>query len=158
MKRCTHSVDRQRGVALLELTYVSAFLLVPLLAFVIEFGFVVHAYNVTVHQVGAAARYLSAMNPVTQFEPQARCLLLSGVAVADCSSTAQLLPGFASATVSIEQHTGVAVGGTANQKMNLVSVTVSGYRHHFKLTGFLEIFGLSSIDFKPITAVGRLGD
>jgi hypothetical protein len=150
----------QRGSAIVELTVVLVFLMVPLLMLMIEFGRLVQTYKTLVHQTNTTARYLSVQAPGQAYD-KARCLFLSGQPVTDCDSTTYVLPGLVTTDFQL-QMTDASLGGdhanwpldsaTGARRINLVTVSAKGYPYVFS---FFDIFGLTSVTLPTVSATYR---
>jgi Flp pilus assembly protein TadG len=149
-------------------------LLLPLLVFLtlasVEFSLAIAAYKVLVNQVHSAARYLSTRAPGTG-HIEAGCLLThaSLSSTRPCSGTA-LLPGFSASGFSVtvsdalnapathrSQRTTADATVTSATRINLVSVTATGYQHPLHFAGFLSnVVGSSpTLTFGPISSTMR---
>jgi len=141
----------QRGVATIE----AAFLLIPLIILLLgiaELGRVFYQYNTIAKATRDGARYLSMMAPGTG-HATARCLVVTGSA--SCAGS-PLVEGLDVAQVSIcdattcADHANVPSelqdGTTGPPVMNLVTVTVTGYRS----ANFVQVL-LPFFDFEPIS-------
>lgn len=155
---------RQAGVALLELALVATLMLVVLFA-TIELGRALTQFKQIVAQANAAARYLST-RPVGAGTAEATCLVRFGVIAATCSG-APLVPGLETAAVTVagagttpatqrRQRTTIP-NDTTGGRINLVTVTVSGFRYRLVAAGILNpVFGnVTSIPFPDIAATHR---
>ena len=144
----------QRGVAAVE----AAFLLIPLvilLAGIVEGGRVIYQYNTIAKSTRDAARYLTTVEPGTG-HAVATCLVVNGNPTCAGSPLAE---GLAAGHVSIcdarncpATHSNVPAtgnGGPTTGVMNLVTVTVSGYRS----PNFLRMSPL--LTFDPISTTMR---
>lgn len=156
---------RQSGVALLELALVATLMLVVLFA-TIEFGRALTQYKQIVAQVNAAARYL-ATRPVNAGTAEATCLVRFGVIATTCSGT-PLIIGLDTATVTVtgagttpatqrRQRTTATLTDLVGVRVNLVTVTVTGFRYRLVASGILNpVFGnVTSIPFPAIAATHR---
>lgn len=158
--------DTQSGIAILELALVATVMLVMLFA-TIEFGRALTQYKQIVAQVNAAARYL-ATRPVGAGSAEATCLVRYGTIATTCSGT-PLVPGLDTATITVadagttaatkkRQRTTTTLTDVVGVRINLVTVTVSGYRYRLVGTGILGgVFGngVASIPFPAISASHR---
>ena len=141
----------QRGVATIE----AAFLLIPLVILLLgiaELGRVFYQYNTIAKATRDGARYLSMMAPGTG-HATARCLVVTGSA--SCAGS-PLVEGLDVAQVSIcdattcpATHANVEADGGV-PVMNLVTVTVTGYRS----ANFVQVV-LPFFDFEPISTTMR---
>jgi len=141
----------QRGVATIE----AAFLLIPLIILLLgiaELGRVFYQYNTIAKATRDGARYLSMMAPGTG-HATARCLVVTGSA--SCAGS-PLVEGLDVAQVSIcdattcpATHANVEADGGV-PVMNLVTVTVTGYRS----ANFVQVV-LPFFDFEPISTTMR---
>jgi hypothetical protein len=141
----------QRGVATIE----AAFLLIPLIILLLgiaELGRVFYQYNTIAKATRDGARYLSMMAPGTG-HATARCLVVTGSA--SCAGS-PLVEGLDVAQVSIcdattcpATHANVEADGDV-PVMNLVTVTVTGYRS----ANFVQVV-LPFFDFEPISTTMR---
>lgn len=151
---------RQGGAALVELTVVLVFLMVPLLLGVIEAGRLIYTYKTLVHQAHHAARYLSVQAPGLNHE-SAKCLFKTGKLQATCLAQDALLSGFnaASFELSIDDAStssaqkGISTGNaTYPTAVNVVTITANKYPYTFT---FSDLFGLPSMAFGPVSATYR---
>ena len=152
MSRRFRSRMLQRGVAAVE----AAFLLVPLVILLLgiaELGRVFYQYNTIAKATRDGARYLSMMVPGTG-HATAKCLVVTGSP--SCAGS-PLVEGLDVAQVSIcdattcaTTHANVPAEGTGVPSMNLVTVTVTGYRS----ANFVPV-PLPFFDFEPISATMR---
>ena len=141
----------QRGVATIE----AAFLLIPLIILLLgiaELARVFYQYNTIAKATRDGARYLSMMAPGTG-HATARCLVVTGSA--SCAGS-PLVEGLDVAQVSIcdattcpATHANVEADGDV-PVMNLVTVTVTGYRS----ANFVQVV-LPFFDFEPISTTMR---
>jgi len=141
----------QRGVATIE----AAFLLIPLIILLLgiaELARVFYQYNTIAKATRDGARYLSMMAPGTG-HATARCLVVTGSA--SCAGS-PLVEGLDVAQVSIcdattcpASHANVEADGDV-PVMNLVTVTVTGYRS----ANFVQVV-LPFFDFEPISTTMR---
>ena len=141
----------QRGVATIE----AAFLLIPLIILLLgiaELGRVFYQYNTIAKATRDGARYLSMMAPGTG-HAAAKCLVVTGSA--SCAGS-PLVEGLDVAQVSIcdattcpATHANVEADGDV-PVMNLVTVTVTGYRS----ANFVQVV-LPFFDFEPISTTMR---
>ena len=141
----------QRGVATIE----AAFLLIPLIILLLgiaELGRVFYQYNTIAKATRDGARYLSMMAPGAG-HATAKCLVVTGSPSCDGSP---LVEGLDVAQVSIcdattcpATHANVKADGGV-PFMNLVTVTVTGYRS----ANFVQVV-LPFFDFEPISTTMR---
>lgn len=150
----------QSGAAIVELTIVLVFVLIPLLLAVLEFARLMYAYKTLVHQVNHTARYLSLQMPGLNHD-KATCLLKTGQAVSPCSADNDLLKAFGdpdfevlisdssnsplhaqweTSTLSVSSH------------INLVTVSAKNFSYSFD---FSKLFGEHAIQFSPVSATYR---
>lgn len=150
---------RQRGVAIVEMTIVIAFLLVPAIVVMVEAVRLFQAYRTLVQQVNVAARYLSVQAP-GQGHDQARCIFRTGHTPEDCATRPPLLGGLDAAGFSLSIEDASSAGSafldsysaSGNLRLNTVSVTAAGYRHAFVLVTHL---GLDSVEIPAVSAIYR---
>lgn len=147
----------QRGVAAVE----TALLLIPLLLLLVgiaEGGYIFYQYNTIAKSTRDASRYLSTVAPGTG-HAAARCLAVTGYE--DCgASTPPLADGLTLDKVAIcdatncpatHSHVPATGNGTASTgTMNLVTVTVNGYRPPEVVIGYM-----TRIEFGPIRSTMR---
>ena len=162
-----HIRCRQRGLALLELAVIANLMLVLLFS-CIELGRALTQFKQLVAQVDAAARYLKVRPPGSAgSNAAATCLVRYGVLAATCSGT-PLLPGLETATVTImdatttpashrRQRTTSTGSDTTGLRVNLVTVSLSGFRYRLVAAGILKpVFGdTASIPFPTLSATHR---
>jgi hypothetical protein len=142
----------QRGVAAVE----AALLLVPLVILTLgiaELGRVFYQYNTIAKATRDGARYLSEMAPGSGYAA-AKCLVVTGSPSCDGDA---LVEGLEVANVSIcdaascpGSHAGVHPADAEVPVMNLVTVTVTGYRS----VNFVPV-QLPFLDFEPISTTMR---
>ncbi len=152
---------RLRGGALVELAFVLLVLLMLTLA-TVEFAQALAAYKTLVTQVRSAARYLSTRPPGAG-HVEARCLVTHGLPspTLPCPGTA-LMAGFASPALIVTvldasnapathqaQRTATSLAVTHGTTINLVTVTVTGYRHPMILSTWVA--GVSNLDFGAVS-------
>jgi hypothetical protein len=152
---------RLRGGALVELAFVLPVLLMLTLA-TVEFAQALAAYKTLVTQVRSAARYLSTRPPGAG-HVEARCLVTHGLPspTLPCAGTA-LMAGFASPALIVTvldasnapathqaQRTATSLTVTHGTTINLVTVTVTGYRHPMILSTWVA--GVSNLDFGAVS-------
>ena len=150
----------QQGAAIVELTVVLVFLLIPLLMLMVEFARLVQTYKTLVHQANHTARYLSVRQP-GQAHDTARCLFLTGQAVDSCDSSAYVLPGLVTSDFVL-RIADASQGGVqkdwpvdaANGARRLNLVTVSASRYPYALT-FFPLFDLPSLTLPTVTVTYR---
>jgi len=158
-----HPFRKARGVAMLELAIILPLLL--LLAFgALEFALAISQYKTLAVQVRIGARYLSSRVPGDAIgRAEAICLVRTGQAgAAPCAGT-PVLPGLATATVTVEDAANSAAhkaqasdSSTYRVRVNLVTVKVSGFQYQPILGSFLSgLTGASTITFGPVTATMR---
>ena len=162
MRKCTWS-DANRGAVLVELAAILPFILILSLA-TVEFASALVAYKRLANQTYVAARWLSTQAP-GQGHVTAACMVKYGEqsSALPCTGTL-LLPNLASATVTITDastnaptHRAQMSGSTDGVAINLVTVTLSDYRHTLLFGGFLKPItgGAASIGFTPISTTMR---
>ena len=145
------SLLRQRGVAAVELGLLA--LPMVLMAFgATEYGRAIYTYNTLDKTVRDAARHLSQHGPGnTVIEAEARCLAVFGST--DCSGAA-LAPGLTTAAVTLCDALSCpgthAAQPTGSGAANLVSVSISGYRHTSAVT-----LVMPSLNFNNISTTMR---
>jgi PAB1-binding protein PBP1 len=145
----------QRGVAAIE----AAFLLIPLIILLLgiaELGRVFYQYNTIAKGTRDSARYLSMMAPGTG-HAAAKCLVVTGSP--SCAGS-PLVEGLDVGQVSIcdattcpQTHASVEADGGV-PVMNLVTVTVTGYRSVNFVPSSL-LFSLPFFDFEEISTTMR---
>jgi|GEM_PF-1043414 Flp pilus assembly protein TadG len=155
--------NRQSGNVLVELAIILPLLIVLTLA-VVEFASIVSDYRVIVNQTRSTARYLSQRVPGQDLD-RAKCLALYGVDGTEPCTGTPLLPNLATATVTITDANNASASQFAQKvpitggsiSVNLVTVTVSGYRHDLATGSFLTgmFGGASSITLPPISVTMR---
>ncbi len=153
--------SRLRGSALVELAFVLPVLLMLTLA-TVEFAQALAAYKTLVTQVRSAARYLSTRPPGAG-HVEARCLVTHGLpsATLPCSGTV-LMAGLAAPTLTVTvldasnapathqaQRTSASLTNTYATTLNLVTVTVSGYRHPMILSTWVA--GVTGLNFGAVS-------
>ncbi|MFY8102561.1 MAG: TadE/TadG family type IV pilus assembly protein [Ramlibacter sp.] len=153
--------SRQRGGALVELAFVLPVLVLLALA-TVEFAQALAAYKTLVTQVRSAARYLSTRPPGAGYV-EARCLVTHGLASSalPCPGTA-LMAGLAAPGLIVTvldarnapgthqaQRTAASLAVAHGTTLNLVTVSVSGYRHPTILSTWLA--GVATLDFGSIS-------
>lgn len=148
---------------MLELAIIMPILL--LLAFgTLEFSLAISEYKTLALQARSGARHLSFRAPGDLIaREQAVCLVRTGIATtAPCPDT-PVLPGLANATI-IVQDSGNSAAHLAQAsddsvyrvRVNLVTVTISGYQYQPAAGGFLSgLTGVNTITFDPISATMR---
>ncbi|MGV1046074.1 TadE/TadG family type IV pilus assembly protein [Limnohabitans sp.] len=150
----------QSGAAIVELTIVLVFVLIPLLLAVLEFARLMYAYKTLVHQVNHTARYLSVQLPGLNHD-KAICLLKTGQAVAPCSAADDLLKAFGDADfqVLISDSSNSALHAqwetstlAVSSHINLVTVSAQNFSYSFD---FSKLFGDLAIKFSPVSATYR---
>jgi Flp pilus assembly protein TadG len=150
----------QSGAALVELTVVLVFFMVPLLMGVIEAGRLIYTYKTLVHQVHHTARYLSVQAP-GQNQDVAKCLFKTGKLQNTCEDAEALLPGFKNGTfeLTIEDAAnastkkGISTGNaTYPATVNVVTITANKYPYTFT---FSDLFNMPSLAFGPVSATFR---
>lgn len=152
------------GVAAIELALILPVLM--LLCFgTLEAAHALHTYKRVVTQARLATRYLATLAP-GQGAIEAQCLVITGTPSSSLPCPGNpLLPGLAGVTVTVSdantapatkrsQLTSAATGGV---RLNLVTVTISNYRHQMVLGNALGGFlgSGSTITFAPISATMR---
>lgn len=153
-----------RGVALLELAFILPILLLIVFG-ALEFSLAISQYKTLALQARIGARYLSSRTPGDQTaRTEAICLVKYGVASAPSCTGTLLLPALGSATVTVSDavtnsttHKTQATSSNSYQvRVNLVTVTISGYQYQPYVGGFLSgLTGASTITFNPIHATMR---
>lgn len=154
------------GVAAIELALILPVLL--LLCFgTLEVAHALTAYKRVVTQTRLAARYLATRAP-GKGAIEAQCLVITGTlsSTLPCAGTA-VLPGLPGATITVADASNSAAtkqgqltsSATGGLRLNLVTVTVSNYRHQMILGNALGIFSgptsASTITFAPVSATMR---
>ncbi len=152
---------RQRGGALVELAFVLPVLLMLALA-TVEFAQALAAYKTLVTQVRSAARYLSTRPPGAG-HVEARCMVTHGLpsATLPCPGTA-LMAGLSAPSLTVTvldasnapathqaQRTAASLAVTYGTTLNLVTVTVTGYRHPMILSTWVA--GMTNLDFGAVS-------
>ena len=159
-KMRTSSRRNQCGAALVELTVVLVFFMVPLLMGVIEAGRLIYTYKTIVHQTHHTSRYLSVQAP-GQNHDIAVCLFKTGKIQSTCSASDALLPGFNDASfelsiedaASVSAKKGISTGNaTYPAAVNVVTITANKYPYIFT---FSDLFNMPSMAFGPISATFR---
>lgn len=153
--------DRLRGGALVELAFVLPVLLILALA-TVEFAQALAAYKTLVTQVRSAARYLSTRPPGAG-HVEARCLVTHGLPspTLPCPGTA-LMVGLSAPSLTVTvldasnapathqaQRTAASLSVTYGTTLNLVTVTVTGYRHPMILSTWVA--GVANLDFGAVS-------
>lgn len=152
-----------RGAAFLELAIILP-LLILLVFGALEFSLAASEYKTLAKQTRIGARYLSSRAPGDEIgQAQAICLVRTGIASnAPCSGNA-LTDGLASAIITVQDSENStnhraqqSETGTYSVRVNLVTVTVSGYQYEPLIGGFLSgLAGPSTITFDPVSATMR---
>jgi len=152
------------GVAAIELALILPVLL-TLCFGALEVAHALTAYKRVVTQTRLAVRHLATLAP-GKGAIEAQCLVTHGApsSTLPCAGTL-LLPGMSGVTVTVSdssnaptthrsQLTSTATGGL---RVNLVTVTVSNYRHQMILGNALGglVSSTSTITFAPISATMR---
>jgi Flp pilus assembly protein TadG len=142
----------QHGVAAVE----AAFLVIPLVILLLgvaELGRIFYQYNTIAKATRDGARYLSEMAPGTG-HAAAKCLVVTG---SPSCAGGPLVEGLAVDNVTIcdattcpATHASVHADGSGVPVMNLVTVTVTGYRS----ANYVPV-PLASIKFDPISTTMR---
>lgn len=153
--------SRLRGGALVELAFVLPVLVMLVLA-TVEFAQALAAYKTLVTQVRSAARYLSTRPPGAGYV-EAQCLVTHGLTspTLPCPGTA-LMAGLAAPNLTVTvldagnapathqaQRTAASLAVSHATTLNLVTVTVSGYRHPMILSTWVA--GVATLDFGSIS-------
>lgn len=152
-----------RGSVLVEMAALLPLILLLALA-TIEFSSALVAYKRLVNQTRTAARWLSTQTP-GQGHVTAICMVKYGnMSGSQPCSGSLILPNLANATVTISDattnastHRAQITGAPGAVAVNLVTVTISGYRHPLILGGFLKPItgGATSLGFSSISTTMR---
>ncbi len=125
----------------------------------IEVSHAISEYKVLLNQVRSASRYLESQSPGNQANQYAIAKCLVVTATPDCSAPAlmraltvdlvQVADAVSNPATHLLQSTRDVSGAVgAGTLVNLVSVSVTGYKHPI-------IFGTTEIIFSPISATSR---
>lgn len=154
---------KQGGVASVEL----AFLLIPLVLLTFgtaEFGRAVYQFNTLAKASRDAARFLSGQGPGDATDlATAKCLAVYGNT--DCTGNA-LVPGLTTDMVSVcdsvscpdhKNYPIINSSGSSIGVINLVTVTISGYKFDLLVPYVAELLNMSTpqITFNPISTTMR---
>ena len=152
-----------RGSVIVEMAVLLPVILLLALA-TIEFSSALVAYKRLVNQTRTAARWLSTQTP-GQGHVAAICMVKYGNMSGNTPCSGNLiLPNLSSATVTINDattnastHRAQMTGAPGAVAINLVTVTISGYRHPLILGGFLKPItgGAASLGFSSISTTMR---